>query len=197
MKKISINKTYKKAKNPVVRRLRITQDKPVQISKFHLKRIIDDVKKPNTKTSKHKMIKEYGNKASVALTECILPSLDFLSNYSPSYMFSSSLSTLLFQLRKSLLKHDWHSCAKMIQILINSKQINKRLLMYVIRSSLILLFNHDDGPYVLEEFLSISLGINDDTKVNSFLHSIFVLPERMKLGAVLEAHRKLKKRDWI
>ena len=171
-------KPYLKKNTRNVRRWRSEQSSPVQVGKYNLKRVLDEVMMDDPKP-KHELMKQYGTSAESALTTCVLPSLELLS-YNPSSIFLHSASTLLHQLRRSLLDHDWKVSFHALQILIHSKLINRRLLFYVIRVSLILLFNHCDHPEILEEFLTLSLGITDETKIEEFLSSVFILEKETK-----------------
>lgn len=192
-KGIAVERTYKRLTkySRAVRCLRAKQNVPIKISKSHLRRVLTTIKKEEEDIKKydHKMIKEYGPQAQVSLHECILPSTELLGAHFLKNPSGYHMATLLQQLRRSLLDHDWsHSC-QFLRLLISCKQTNKRILLYIIRTTLIILLNHHTGYEIVEEFLTISLGLIDDTKINDFIKSLFVMPERMKLGIRLEMLR--------
>lgn len=172
-------KPYMKKNDRNVRRWRYKQKSPIEITKSNLKRIIDEIKEEDNSKPKHKLIEQYGSGAESALSMCVAPSLELLT-FNPSSLSVQSVPILLDQLRKSLLNHDWNFSSHLLQILIHSKLINKRLLIYVIRTSLIILLNNCEHPEILEEFLTLTLGLSDETKIEEFLSSIFAFPEEMK-----------------
>jgi len=103
---------------------------------------------------------------------------------------------VLNELRLCLLAGDWDNYKELLLILFSSPNINKKYILFLIRSCFVLLFNHPYcTPDLLDNFMTTCLRINETSKRIQYLRDCFLLKTDPAFTSTEETQKEEKEEE--
>lgn len=158
-------------------RSKVKKTEPLQFEKRYILDAVEIISKRKPKIAK---VREHAD-FEKAVLQCNKPKVEKFRSWHNTYLTFPTTRILLYELRKSILRHDWRYCTELVNMLLLNNQMSKRLLAHVIRTTFLVLYNHKNrNPNVVSEFLTMCLGIRSD-KVDDFVVSTLLLPDQLEI----------------